>query len=183
LDDNAGMASVTLIPVSEYLKTIYRPDCDYIDGEVRERNVGERPHSLLQGILGTIFLANRKAWDIVAAPELRMRVAERRYRIPDVTVMRRSDPPDPVVQVAPLLCIEVLSPADTLVGIRERVEDYRRMGVEHIWVVDPVGRHGYVASERGFEQPEGGVFTIHGTAIRIVLAEVFAELDEMMTQR
>ncbi len=48
--------------------------------------------------------------------ELRVRVAERRYRIPDITVMRRSDPPDAVVQVAPLLCIEVLSPADTLVG-------------------------------------------------------------------
>jgi Uma2 family endonuclease len=105
------MASVTLIPVSEYLRTIYRPDCDYIDGEVRERNVGERPHALLQGILGAIFLTNRKAWGIVAAPELRVQVAERRYRIPDVTVMRRSDPPDPVVTVAPLICIEVLSPS------------------------------------------------------------------------
>ncbi len=67
-------------------------------------------------------------------------------------------------------------------AIRERVDDYRRMGVEHVWVVDPVGRHAYVASERGFEQPESGEFTVPGTAIRIVLAEVFAELDEMMTQ-
>jgi Uma2 family endonuclease len=81
-----------------------------------------------------------------------------------------------------LVCIEVLSPADTLVAIRERVDDYRRMGVEHVWVVDPVGRHAYVASERGFEQPESGEFAVPGTAIRIVLAEVFAELDEMMTQ-
>ena len=176
------MASATLIPVSEYLKTIYRPDCDYIEGELRERNVGERAHALLQFILARILNANYLAWGVIAAPELRMRVAERRYRIPDITVMRRSDPPDPVVQVAPLLCIEVLSPADTLVGIRERVEDYRHMGVEYVWVVDPVGRHAYVASERGFEQPASGEFTISGTAIRIVLAEVFAELDEMMTQ-
>ena len=35
---------------------------------------------------------------------------------------------------------------------------------------------------RGFEQPASGEFTVPGTAIRIVLAEVFAELDEMMTQ-
>jgi Uma2 family endonuclease len=176
------MASVTLIPVSEYLRTTYRPDCDYLEGEVRERNVGERPHALLQFILARIFNANRRAWGIVAAPELRVRVAERRYRIPDITVMRRSDPPDAVVQVAPLLCVEVLSPSDTLVAMQERVDDYRRMGVEHVWVVDPMGRHAYVASERGFEQPESGEFTVPGSAIRIVLAEVFAELDEMMTQ-
>jgi hypothetical protein len=25
------MASTTLIPISEYLSTSYRPDCDYID--------------------------------------------------------------------------------------------------------------------------------------------------------
>jgi Uma2 family endonuclease len=182
LDDNARMASVTLIPVSEYLRTTYRPDCDYLEGELRERNVGERPHALMQAILCTIFNANRRAWGVVAAPELRVKVAERRYRIPDVTVMRRSDPPDPVVRVAPLVCVEVVSPSDTLVSLQERVEDYRRMGVEHVWVVDPVGRHAYVASERGFEQPESGEFMVPGTAIRIVLAEVFAELDEMMTQ-
>jgi Uma2 family endonuclease len=97
-------------------------------------------------------------------------------------VMRRSDPPDAVVQVAPLICVEVLSPSDSLVSMQGRVADYRRMGVGHVWVVDPIGRHAYVASERGFEQPGSGEFTVPGTAIRIVLAEVFAELDEMMTQ-
>ncbi len=34
--------------VEKYLRTIYRPDCDYIDGEVLERNVGEIDHSRLQ---------------------------------------------------------------------------------------------------------------------------------------
>ena len=42
------MARPILIPVSEYLNTSYRPDCDYKDGEVLERNVGEKPHGLLQ---------------------------------------------------------------------------------------------------------------------------------------
>ena len=37
-----------LIPVEEYLRTVYRPDCDYIDGEVLERNLGEKPHARLQ---------------------------------------------------------------------------------------------------------------------------------------
>ena len=31
-----------LISVREYLSTSYRPDCDYVDGEVQERNLGEK---------------------------------------------------------------------------------------------------------------------------------------------
>ena len=42
------MATNTLIPVSEYLNTSYSPDCDYVDGEVQERNLGELDHSDLQ---------------------------------------------------------------------------------------------------------------------------------------
>jgi hypothetical protein len=31
----------TTVPLSEYLNTSYRPDRDYLDGELMERNVGE----------------------------------------------------------------------------------------------------------------------------------------------
>jgi hypothetical protein len=65
------MAATTLIPVSEYLSTTYRPDCDYIEGELQERNLGERPHSFLQTILVALFHANRSAWKIVAGTEIR----------------------------------------------------------------------------------------------------------------
>src|ERR1017187_9837216 len=43
-----SMATNTVIPVSEYLRTSYSPDCDYVDGEVQERNMGEQDHSDLQ---------------------------------------------------------------------------------------------------------------------------------------
>ena len=39
------MSTVTLVPLSEYLETSYRPDCDYLEGELLERNVGEWDHS------------------------------------------------------------------------------------------------------------------------------------------
>jgi hypothetical protein len=29
-------------PVSEYLRFIYEPDCDYVDGELQERNLSEQ---------------------------------------------------------------------------------------------------------------------------------------------
>jgi hypothetical protein len=39
------MPSRTLVSVEEYLHTSYDPDCDYVDGEIVERNVGELDHS------------------------------------------------------------------------------------------------------------------------------------------
>jgi Uma2 family endonuclease len=177
------MAATTLIPVSEYLSTTYRPDCDYIEGELQERNLGERPHSFLQTILVALFHANRSAWKIVAGTEIRMQVGARRYRIPDVAVMRPSDPADRIVQKAPLICIEVLSPEDRLQRMQERIDDYARMGVEHVWLIDPMIRHAWVATADGSHTRVAEAFEVAGTPIRISLAEVFAELDDMLTQR
>ena len=43
------MSTTALISVEEYVATSYRPDRDFIDGELQERNLGELEHSLLQG--------------------------------------------------------------------------------------------------------------------------------------
>ena len=43
------MATSVLPLIEEYLKTTYRPDREYIDGEILERNVGKMgalPHSV-----------------------------------------------------------------------------------------------------------------------------------------
>ena len=58
------MASRTLISVEEYLRTSYRPDCDYVDVEVLERNVGETDHSWLQTMLSAYLVARRAQWGI-----------------------------------------------------------------------------------------------------------------------
>ncbi|HLI64222.1 MAG TPA: hypothetical protein VKV05_12550 [Terriglobales bacterium] len=29
------------VTIEEYLRSCYRPDCDYVDGELQERNLGE----------------------------------------------------------------------------------------------------------------------------------------------
>jgi len=38
----------TLVPVDEYLRTSYSPDCEYVDGRIVERNLGEKGRSILQ---------------------------------------------------------------------------------------------------------------------------------------
>jgi Uma2 family endonuclease len=170
------MASTTLIPVSEYLSTTYRPDRDFLEGELKERNMGEQPHANVQGLLYFIFQRNRDEWKVRPLPEQRVQVSAERFRIPDVTVLRSTDPWDAIVSFPPLLCIEVLSKDDSLREMQLRVDDYARLGVEHIWIVDPWNRVGYYASPQGFRKPEGDLLEVPGTAIRVSLTEVFHEL-------
>ena len=170
--------TTTLVPLSEYLATAYRPDCEYLDGQVRERSLGERPHSLAQAYFVRVFGVRGREWKVWVQPEQRVQVRRERYRVPDVCVLRRDEPFENIVTRPPLLCIEILSPGDSLRELQERVDDYAAMGVEHIWTVDPAGRRAYLASPAGFLQPQGGELTLPGTPIRISLDELFAELDE-----
>ena len=54
------METAIQIPLSEYLQTSYRPDREYLDGEVRERTMGTWEHGELQLLLGAWFAANRR---------------------------------------------------------------------------------------------------------------------------
>jgi len=52
------------ISVEEYLSTGYEPDCEYDDGVIVERNLGEFEHSFLQIFLGTILTNNMDQWGV-----------------------------------------------------------------------------------------------------------------------
>lgn len=75
------------ISVEEYLRTSYRPDCDYVDGHIEERNLGEWDHANLQTAIATFFRMRRKEWGINVVVEQRVQVSPTRFRIPDVTVV------------------------------------------------------------------------------------------------
>jgi Uma2 family endonuclease len=174
------MASTTQISVREYLNTTYRPDCDYVDGEVRERNLGEIDHALLQTLIAARFWANFGQWSVVAVVEQRVQVARTRFRVPDVTILRSGQPREPIITVPPLVVVEVLSKDDSLRRMRERVDDYLSFGIQHIWILDPVARLGYVCSRTGFQEPEGEVLTVPGTPIRLVLSELFDQAAQAL---
>ena len=70
-----------LISVEEYLATVYRPDCDYVDGHVEERNLGERDHSNLQMVVSAYLFARRKRWGIQVYPAQRVQVKPARFRV------------------------------------------------------------------------------------------------------
>jgi Uma2 family endonuclease len=171
------MATATLISVEEYLATSYSPDVEMLDGQLVERNLGEYDHANLQGALTAFLRARHSEWNIRALPEQRLRVSARRFRIPDVCIISREQPIEPVFTRPPLVCIEVLSKDDRLLSLEDRVDDYTAFGVENIWVLDPVKRRAYVCTKGSFKEPEEGILVVPGSPIQIPLKDLFADLD------
>ena len=129
------MATTTRVPV--YLQSSYEPDAEYVDGQIEKRPMGEFDHASWQLAILKWFLLHEKDWDIRVLPELRVKVAATRYRVPDVTVLDRSRPIEQIITHPPLAVFEILSPEDRVQRLKLKLEDYRAMGIPEIWVIDP----------------------------------------------
>lgn len=169
------MASATLISVAEYLNTSYRPDREYIEGEIRERNVGKWDHARVQYLLAQWFGNHEAQWGVIGSTEQRMQVSSTRIRIPDLVVLRSQEPPDVLID-PPLLVIEILSPDDTYSDTEERARDYWNMGVETVWIIDPKTRSGRMCS--GTEWVRAQRLVVAGTPIFVELDELFGQLQK-----
>jgi Uma2 family endonuclease len=137
------------VPRETYLKTSYSPDREWIDGEVKERHLGEFDHANLQGVLVEFFRSRRKQWSIRVLPEQRVQVTSTRYRVPDLVVLDSTNDRSPIVTRPPLICIEILSPDDTVNELRERCKDYLQMGVQHVWLFDPTDQKAWTLEPGG----------------------------------
>ena len=167
------MAAATQISVEEYLHTMYRPDRDYVDGEVLERNLGERDHSRPQGLICAFFVMREKEWRVVGLPEQRVQVTSNRFRIPDICVLSKDAPYEQIVTTPPLVCIEILSKDDSFSSIVDRLDDYVSMGVANIWVIDPHKRRAYTYGADGTIEAIGGELHVPNSNISVPLAEIF----------
>src|SRR5262245_34252107 len=112
------------VSLEEYLGTLYRPDCEYVDGLLVERNVGMRDHSELVVELIVWFHLGRKDLGVEVYPSQRIRISTQRYRVPDVCVMSWPDPEEQIFTTPPHICIEVLSGDDTFTSMQERIDDF-----------------------------------------------------------
>jgi Uma2 family endonuclease len=171
------MATATFIPVEEYLAKTWRPDREYIDGEVVERNLGEFDHADLQTALSAWLRTHRRKWKVRVVVEQRVQVSATHFRIPDVAVLSRDDPREQIITHPPLICIEILSKDDTLRSMQQRVADYAAMGVKNIWLFEPEERNVWVCTADSMTKVASGVLTAVGTEVSIPLDEIWADLD------
>jgi Uma2 family endonuclease len=165
------------VSVREYLATSYRPDCEYVDGRIEERNLGEYDHGLLKLFLGQLFMNNRDAWKIRVVTDVRTQVSSSHFRVPDLSVLRADAPKEQIITHPPLIVIEILSPEDRLSRFQDRIDDYLVFGVENIWIIEPERRAAYTATASGLHPVRTNELTVPETPIRVVLSDLFAELD------
>ncbi|SRR5213082_794229 len=168
------MASTTLISVNDYLKTSYRPDCDFVDGRIEERNEGEHDHAALQAALILWFGQHQQEWNIEVLPEQRIQISATRFRIPDICLVSLEHAVEQILTKPPVACIEILSPEDTLRRMQERISDYQQFGVKNIWILDPATQRGYDCRPNGWL--DAWEFGVPNTSIRLVLADIFSRM-------
>jgi Uma2 family endonuclease len=169
------MGLATLSSIEEYLGTSYSPDREYVDGEIVERNLGEKPHATVQSNLLFFFAARRKTLGIREFPELRVQVSPTRFRIPDVTVVKTPVPEEQIFTSPPYLCIEVLSKDDTMQYMQEKIDDYINFGVPYVWIINPKNRKGYVVTRAGMVEATSGVLETQDPKISVPTAKLFVE--------
>ena len=157
------MATATYVPLEVYLRSSYEPDAEYVDGEIEERPAGEYDHAAWQAAILRWFAVHEHEWNINVLPSYRVQVAAARFRVPDVAVMDFNFPAEPIATRPPIAVFEVLSPEDTVRKLRRKLDDYAKMGIPQIWVIDPEDgtsfryRDGQLLREESFEEPARGI--------------------------
>ena len=91
------------VPVEVYLRSSYEPDAEYVDGEIEERPGGEYDHASWQEAIILWFRQHAQEWDVHVKPELRVQVAQTRFRVPDITVLDRNQLSSKSLRMRPLL--------------------------------------------------------------------------------
>jgi Uma2 family endonuclease len=169
--------TAALVSVEEYLRTTYHPDCDYVDGEVVERNVGERDHGELQFELALFFRKRRRRWATYAFIEQRIQISKTRFRVPDVCVYIGEKPRDQIFRTPPFICIEILPPEDRSARTQVRIDDYLRFGVAYVWVFNPASRRVWAYTVEGSREIKDGILATRNPSLTVDLADVFSGID------
>jgi Uma2 family endonuclease len=171
------MNTKVLMDVEEYLRTSFEgSDCDYLDGEVVERNMGELPHADVQGNLLRLLQRLRSKLGIRVVPEIRIQIHSRRFRVADLAAWRGDDIGTNIPTKAPFLVVEILSPEDRMVRMLPKIQEYLSIGVEYVWLVDPQDKAALTFSQK---DPKGSVCEVLRTenpSIEIPLQAAF-DLD------
>ncbi len=165
-----------LMSMEEYLHTSFSPDVDFVDGEIQERHLGEYEHGRFQFLLGALIFTHEADWKVTGVTEQRIRVASGRVRICDLVMLRDGAPYERVTSTPPFVCIEILSPEDRISRAERVLADYLAMGVENIWLIDPIRQEAFTFDQQGLHTHPDGPLLVPGTSVSVDLEPLFARL-------
>ena len=168
------MSTIAVVALNEYLASGYRPDREYLDGQLLERNVGEWDHSKLQARLIVYLSQLSTPEQIHVVPEQRVQVHRSRFRVPDVCVVVGREPREQILTSPPFLCIEILSRDDRMTEMQERIDDYLQFGVRYVWLLDPRVKRAFVFTGTGVSQPAVQVIETNNPVLSVPLSVLFS---------
>ena len=159
------MATGALVSEQEYLSTNYKPECEYIDGVLRQKSMPTSDHGTIQiGLGATIRQISR---EFIPGSEIRCHIRPGEYLVPDLVVQLRERYQHPYPTEPVHLCVEILSPDDSFGETVKKCEEYHRWGVEMTWIIDPESHRAWECArgQRPVEVPAGGSITAAGISI------------------
>ncbi len=166
-----SVGTVVLVSLAEYLGQTYHPDCDYVEGHLQERHVGEIGHSDAQGRIYLFVQTQcRGFW---AGVELRVQVKPDRFRVPDVAILRGGKPEGRFITAPPEVMVEVLSPDDRASDVQDRIDDYLMFGVPCVWVIRPESLRAWVHTSEGSREAKDGVLRNVAGDLTVPLSAIF----------
>ncbi len=137
------------VTVEEYLRTEYEPRCEYLDGVLKPKAMGDRKHSRLQALLISYLMSQEEHYSFLTQPELHSRVTPTRFRISDVCVLT-SPPSDgryATVDAPALFTVEIVSEGEPWSDTRDKFQDHLAMGVRTVIIADPTNKTVMLASQ------------------------------------
>jgi Uma2 family endonuclease len=145
------MATKTQIRAEDYLRMTFEHDAEFVHGEIVERGMPDLTHSRIQTLIAVQFENLREGHGLFGCVELRIKLAPGVYRIPDVAAIAGKHPEQQLPDRPPLVVVEILSKDDRHSDLMQKLEEYRKWGVPHIWVIDPAMQRFSMYTERGLQ--------------------------------
>ncbi|MBK7057823.1 MAG: Uma2 family endonuclease [Leptospiraceae bacterium] len=131
-------------PILEYADIDSLPDGFYevIDGEKKEMSPTGFLHGLMEMSLSQILEKHLSSKGYVATGEVGILIQRNPLRIrgADIVYITKEQYPKPplgILEKAPELIVEILSPANTTTEMNAKLKDYLSIGTAHIIYVDP----------------------------------------------
>ena len=167
------MSTAALVPLSDYLNHSMDPDCEYLEGRLVERNLGEISHGDAQGRTYAFVLFHQRGfW---AGVEIRVQVRPDRYRVPDVVVVRGGRPSGRIITSPPEIAVEVLSPEDRAAEVQDKIDDYLQFGIPAVWLIDPERQRAWIHTREGAREVSDGVLRNPARDLEVPLSAVFPD--------
>lgn len=167
------------MPVGDYVKTYIdggaRPAAEYVDGRLSPKGTGTRKHSRIQRRVLELLGAYRA---FGAFPELHARLREQEFRIPDIIVEQKPIVNEDYPARPVYLCIEILSPDQTLQQLFDKCQRYHGWGTAYCWVIDPEEPAAWEHHRNRQPDLRSAAETLTAGEISLPVAEIFSVLTD-----